>query len=256
MKQYYHSETNQDLGHITEWGEPSTRQIHRSHLLDCFRERVPESMYSLGKRLKSIQTLETGSPYLLSFTDGTTVEADIIIGCDGIKSTVREYLGFQDHPTYSGQVVYRGYVSYSDISAATAKQLRDMVIFRGRQKHILTMPIGREESGTDRVGVIGFMTEALDGWQSESWLKKAPIDDMYKHVEDWCPAVQDLMKGLRKASPDGLMLKQALYVRDPIDKWFEIAPEGKKGGILLLGDSVHSTLPHQGLIPWRYLPNL
>jgi salicylate hydroxylase len=43
------------------------------------------------------------------------------------------------------------------------------------------------------------------------------------------------------------MLKQALYVRDPIDKWYEMKEGGQKdAGIILLGDSVHSTLPHQG----------
>ncbi|KAH8892674.1 salicylate hydroxylase [Thozetella sp. PMI_491] len=244
--EYRHYRTGEYLGQIDEFGEPRSRQIHRAHLLDALKKNVPDERISLEKRLQGIEWCTENSCYVLSFEDGSKVEADIIIGCDGIKSVVRQYLGLKENPVYSGQMVYRGYVSYDDLTPETSALLRKTVNFRGPQRHVLTLPIGNDESKSARVGIIGFMTEPLERWTSESWLSTAPIDDLYEHVKDWTGAVQEIISGLKKGSADGSMLKQALYVREPTQKWFDVRQDAPGSGIILIGDSVHSTLPHQG----------
>lgn len=244
--EYRHYRTGEYLGQIDEFGAPMSRQIHRAHLLDALKKNVPDSKISLGKRLAGIEWRADKSCYVLSFLDHTTAEADIVVGCDGIKSMVRQHLGFVDQPIYSGQMVYRGYVSYDDLSPGTAALLRKTVNFRGPRRHVLTLPIGNDESKTARVGIIGFVTEPLENWTSESWLCTAPIDNFYEHVKGWTGAVQEIVAGLRKSSEDGQMLKQTLYVREPTAKWFEVQTDCPGSGIILTGDSVHSTLPHQG----------
>ncbi|KAJ5899157.1 hypothetical protein N7495_003901 [Penicillium taxi] len=246
--QYHNYKSGQYLGHIEEFSKPHARLIHRAHLLDSLKEPVPEELLHLQKRLAFIDrnTSPDAAPYTLHFEDGTTTDADIVIGCDGIKSKVRHELGFGDSPSYSGQVVYRGFVEYKDLPEDTAKLLHNVVNFRGPKKHILCLPIGNPATQTDRVGVIGFMTESLDTWDSENWMSRSDISTLHEHTRDWCPAVQDIIEGLKLGSEDGRMMKQALYVRDPLDKWFEMKDEQKSAGIVLLGDAVHSTLPHQG----------
>lgn len=244
--EYRHYRTGEYLGQIDEFGEPKSRQIHRADLLDALKKKVPDDKISLGKRLKGIEWNTTSKCYVLTFLDETTAEADIVVGCDGIKSVVRQYLGLADHPVYSGQMVYRGYVSYDDLSPDTAALLRKTVNFRGPRRHVLTLPIGNDESKSARVGIIGFMTEPLENWTSESWLSTAPVDDLYEHVKDWTGAVQEIIHGLRKSSDDGQILKQTLYVREPTAKWFDVRSDSPGSGIILIGDSVHSTLPHQG----------
>jgi salicylate hydroxylase len=245
--QYHHYKSGDRLGHIEEFSQPHARLIHRAHLLDSIKEPIPEKYLHLQKRLASIHrnTSSDAAPYTLYFEDGTTTSADIIIGCDGIKSRVRHELGFVDSPNYSGQVVYRGFVEYKDLPEETANLLRNVVNFRGPKRHLLCLPIGNPATQTDRVGVIGFMSESLDSWDSENWMSRSEIGTLCDHVRDWCPQVQDIMKGLTKGSPDGRLMKQALYVRDPLEKWYEMRDQ-KDGGIVLLGDAVHSTLPHQG----------
>lgn len=245
----YHSYKSGDyLGHIEEFSNPPARLLHRAHLLDSLKERVPQSSLKLGKHLASIDrnTSEGSAPYTLRFEDGTTAEADIVIGCDGIKSNVRRDMGLGDSPNYSGQVVYRGFVDYKDLPEETAQLLRKTINFRGPNRHVLILPIGNKETKTDRAAIIGFMSESLDSWDSESWMSRSDIDSLQEHVRGWCPQVQDIIAGLRKSSPDQKMLKQALYVRDPINKWYEMKEGQKDAGIILLGDSAHSTLPHQG----------
>jgi hypothetical protein len=93
------------------------------------------------------------------------------------------------------------------------------------------------------------MTEPLESWVSESWMAKAPVDKLAEQVEGWCPTVQEIIAGLRRSAERGgdgdLILKQAPYVRDPIPKWYEVDAKHPGSGIMLLGDSAHSTLPHQ-----------
>jgi len=250
--EYHNYKTGDYLGHIEEFSHPPARLLHRAHLLDSLKERVPQSSLNQGKRLVSIDrnTAAGTAPYTLHFEDGSTTETDIVIGCDGIKSNVRKDMGLADSPNYSGQVVYRGFVEYKDLPEDTAQLLRKTVNFRGPKRHVLILPIGNKETQTDRAAIIGFMSEPLEAWDSESWMSRSDIDSLQEHVRDWCPQVQDIIAGLRKGSPDGKMLKQALYVRDPLDKWFEMKDGQKDAGIILLGDSAHSTLPHQG----RQLP--
>lgn len=251
--EYRNYKTGEVLGQIDEFGQPSSRQIHRAHLLEAMISRVPESMLNTGKKLTRIEWSDATSEYILTFLDGTTAKADIVIGCDGIKSFVRSHLGFADHPNYSGQMVYRGYVSYDDLSPKAALELKKTVVFRGKQRHVLTLPIGNEGSNTARVGIISFMTEPLESWVSESWMAKAPVDMLAEHVVGWTDTVQEIIEGLKKGAEkneDGkeIILKQALYVRDPIEKWFSVEVGHPGSGIILLGDSAHSTLPHQGMV--------
>ena len=245
-KEYRHYRTGEYLGHVEEFGKPYSRLIHRAHLLDALKKNVHDDKMSLNKRLLSLQWIIESKCYVLTFQDETTAEADIIVGCDGIKSIVREELRFVDRPIYSGQMVYRGFIDYNDLSPRTDALLRNTVNIRGPRKHTMTLPIGNEESKTARVGIITFVTEPLENWTSESWMKTTSVDDLYKHVKDWTGAVQEIISGLRKGTPDGNILKQALYVREPTSKWFEVRPDNPGSGVILMGDAVHSTLPHQG----------
>ena len=58
----------------------------------------------LGKRLQDIQQLEQkGSsvqgPAVLSFEDGSSFEADLVVGCDGLRSVVRKFvMGTEEAP--------------------------------------------------------------------------------------------------------------------------------------------------------------
>ena len=68
---------------------------------------VPEGVVRFGKRLEGVE--RTGEGVVLRFGDGTRAEADAVVGCDGVKSSVRGFVveGEAAECGYSGKYAYR-----------------------------------------------------------------------------------------------------------------------------------------------------
>lgn len=90
--------------------------VHRAHFLDELVKLIPDEIAVFGKRLLTIDDSKaaTGGRLVMNFEDGTSAEADAIVGCDGIKSRVRTAMFGEDHPSsrpvYSHKYAYRALV--------------------------------------------------------------------------------------------------------------------------------------------------
>lgn len=89
--------------------------VHRAAWLDTLMKFVPEGVIKFGKRLENVEIRE-GGKVVMSFADGTTAEADAVVGCDGVKSRMREIMaqlggwdmdGTKAKCGYSGKYAYR-----------------------------------------------------------------------------------------------------------------------------------------------------
>lgn len=88
--------------------------VHRATFLQELVRLVPPHYPArFGKCLKEYKERDDGA-YILLFTDGTEEEADVVLGCDGIKSRVRACMFGEDSkfakPGFSGQYCYRALV--------------------------------------------------------------------------------------------------------------------------------------------------
>ena len=79
--------------------------IHRSDLHRMLSDALPQAIVHLGKRCTSAETLNGTAA--LTFSDGTTAEADVVIGCDGIRSAVRASVFGGEGPRYAGTMCWR-----------------------------------------------------------------------------------------------------------------------------------------------------
>lgn len=90
--------------------------VHRAHFLDELVKLIPKEIAVFGKRLLTIDESKAakGGKLVMNFEDGTSAEADAIVGCDGIKSRVRTAMFGEDHPAsrpvYSHKYAYRALV--------------------------------------------------------------------------------------------------------------------------------------------------
>jgi len=96
----------------------SGRLIHRlgvtqlqsswGRIHSLLREALPAASYRAGMSLERFEQDTSG--VTATFTDDTRERADLLVGADGIRSTVREGLWPQVQPRYAGYVAWRGLV--------------------------------------------------------------------------------------------------------------------------------------------------
>src|SRR5690242_15981183 len=78
---------------------------HRADLLDALASGVPSEIVTLGARCSAVETSASGA--VARFVDGTEVEADVVVGADGIHSAVRTSLFGPDAPRFTGKICWR-----------------------------------------------------------------------------------------------------------------------------------------------------
>jgi 2-polyprenyl-6-methoxyphenol hydroxylase-like FAD-dependent oxidoreductase len=78
-------------------------------MYDLLRSHFPSERYHRGKGLMRID--QSADTVTASFADGTRAGGDILIGCDGLRSTVRGLVLPEVHPVYAGYVAWRGLIA-------------------------------------------------------------------------------------------------------------------------------------------------
>lgn len=158
---------------------------------------------------------------MLTFADGSTVDARIVIGADGLRSVVRHTLFGEQPPRYSGETCYRG---MADLAVADTGMLREV---QGQGLRCAVHPIDSEH---------------VYWWAA----RRAPegIDETPAERKQ---ILQRLYAGWHAGFPEALaatsstdILKNDLFDRPPLKSWHT-------GRITLLGDAAHPTTPNLGL---------
>src|SRR5262249_38738457 len=96
------------------YGQPQY-QFHRADLLGMLQRAVPESAITLGGRCVEVATTDKSAAITLE--DGRQVEADAVIGADGIRSRIRATLWEDENAVFTGQVAWRALLQGRDLPA-------------------------------------------------------------------------------------------------------------------------------------------
>ena len=81
---------------------------HRADLLDVLLGGLGTESFHLGSRIERFDQDDGG--VTITLADGSTATGDILIGVDGIHSTVRGQMFGKEQPRYTGNVAWRGLV--------------------------------------------------------------------------------------------------------------------------------------------------
>lgn len=198
--------------------------MHRGDLQQVLNSALEPGVLELGKRLADID--ETGSTVRLRFSDGSTAEADLAIGADGIGSRVREVLLGPERPVYTGAVAYRAIFPIARLGDLTVD---DSCKWWRRDSYIMSYFLTRARDE------IYFVTGNPEpNWPSDDYTPvAADVNELRAAFEGYHPDVQRLVAACPGA------LKWPVLFREPTPLW-------SRGRIVLLGDSCHPMKPHMG----------
>ncbi|HVZ53128.1 MAG TPA: FAD binding domain-containing protein [Pseudolabrys sp.] len=90
-------------------------------MYDLLRQVYPSERYHRGKELTQIA--QDADSVTANFADGTRASADLLIGCDGLRSSVRNIVLPEVRPQYAGYVAWRGLVPESAFSPDLHEQI-------------------------------------------------------------------------------------------------------------------------------------
>ncbi|WYZ43616.1 hypothetical protein EsH8_VII_000052 [Colletotrichum jinshuiense] len=209
---------------------------HRAQFLSELVSLCPSEQIKLGKRLVSISP-GAEKRYLIRFSDDTSAEADAVIGCDGVKSRVRQIVVGEDNPAafahYANESVYRGLLDMKQAAAALGAASETPIVYLGQGANIVTYPV----AGDRYLNFAGFVRDSA-GWHNSNKLT-APGSkkDVLKAFSEFGPSVKTLIELL----PDELN-RWALF-----DTFDHPVSTYAYDGIVLAGDAAHASTPHFGI---------
>jgi salicylate hydroxylase len=193
---------------------------HRADLLDVLLGGLGREGFRLGARVERFD--QDADSVTITLADGSTARGDILIGADGIHSTVRGQMFGKELPRYTGNVAWRGLVpaervAHLDVAGVTG-------VWMGPNRSIVQYYVAAGRT----FNWIGISRSAQPA--RESWLAEGRIEDALAEYEGWHPTIRTIIASTPK------VLRQALYDREPLPDW-------QVRRVVLLGDAAHPMMP-------------
>jgi salicylate hydroxylase len=195
---------------VEAFGSPHY-QMHRADLLSVLLRALPPERVHPGRRFMRLD--DDGEHVVAEFESGERVEADVLVGADGIHSAVREALHGAAQPHFTGCAAYRGLIPAErlvHLGIPVEAQIwmgpgKHFVHYYAQQKRLLNFVAVFEQ----------------DAWTRESWTDRG---------DGWHPQVLEILRSVDET------FVWALFDRAPLARW-------SLGHVTLLGDACHPMLP-------------
>ena len=163
-----------------------------------------------------------GDETRLRLASGEVVAGDLLIGADGLRSTIRALLFGAAPPRYAGYTAWRG------IAHATPRQWHEALVTEswgaGRRFGLVPLSNGR---------MYWFATlNAPEGMRDQPGAVKPALLDLFS---GWHEPIADVIA----ATDEAAILRNDIYDRPPLTTW-------SRGRVTLLGDAAHPMTPNMG----------
>jgi 2-polyprenyl-6-methoxyphenol hydroxylase-like FAD-dependent oxidoreductase len=233
-------------------GEKHLPQILTSwdRLQRLLRETIDEAHYHLGCTFERVE--QDGAGVVVHFTGGRRERADILIGGDGIRSSVRAQVAPAIQPVYSGYYIWRGAPNEADLSPQTrASIFPHFTFFLPERQQVIGYPIAGLDNdlrpGHRRYNFIWYRVG------DAQTLRQMCVDENGNQHEYSVPPPlirRDLIAQMRAEARE-IMPPQFLDCLDNMRPFFTpiydfSTPQLVFGRVALVGDAASSARPHMG----------
>jgi 2-polyprenyl-6-methoxyphenol hydroxylase-like FAD-dependent oxidoreductase len=238
-------------GRVTE--ERPLRQILTSwdRLQRLLRATIDPARYHLGWNFERVDQDDRG--VRVQFSGGRVEHADILVGGDGIRSTVRGQMAPDVQPIYAGYYIWRGAPNEADLSPRALREIFPyFTFFLPPQQEVITYPIAGFDDdltpGRRRFNFIWYRVA------DAARLRDMNVDENGVQHDYSVPPplirkdlIAELHKDARELLPQSL-LDALMVIKQPfITPIYDFtAPQIVYGRVAMVGDAAANARPHMG----------
>jgi salicylate hydroxylase len=194
--------------------------VHRADLVQLLFDSVPAESKRLGARCVAIS--QTDDAVEVRLQTGETLKADVLVGCDGIHSVVRQYLRGREEKHFANILMWRSLIPAERLEGLGLPECGNYWFGPGRT--LITYWVRPRNLYSILASVPAHEV------QRETWTESGDIAEMLRSFEDAEPRARAMLEQSKTAFITGM------YYRDPIDRW-------SSGRVTLLGDAAHPMVP-------------
>jgi len=201
-------------------------QVHRADVYNLLIDRVrafKDNAIHIDHKVIGFEEHDGGVE--IRCADGSTAEGDMLIGADGIKSTVREQLIGPVAADYTGDVAWRITVPMNLLPGNYMDHA--ISVWMAPKSHAVVYYL-RGGALANFVGIV-----EADDPPAESWTTRESWNQLKADFAGWHDRIQVLIDNAARDE----CYRWALHIRKPIERW-------SSATVTLLGDAAHPTLPY------------
>jgi salicylate hydroxylase len=201
-------------------------QVHRADIHNLLAAKVLElkrDAIRLSSRVIGFE--ESRDSVKLRLADGRSVESDLLVGADGLKSVICQQIAGNVPATYTGDAAWRITVPVDRLPQNFMEPV--MMVWMGPGRHVVSYYL-RAGALLNFVGLVE--TKEVS---EESWTAKFSWERFKADFQGWHADVQTVIDA---ADREGCY-RWSLHYRPAVTNWS--TPRAT-----LLGDAVHPTLPY------------